>query len=92
MHPLLLLWWVGIVSGQHLESPDGACKEGWHCKKQRHCGPFLDLKDRVDRLQTIFQEGRDESVGAQFEKQLGRPVKEIDELDEIDGDVLELDP
>ena len=27
-----------------------------------------------------------------FEKQLGRPVKEIDELDEIDGDVLDLEP
>ena len=76
MHPLLLLWWVGFASGQYLESPDGVCKEGWNCKKQRHCGPFLDLKDRVDRLQAIHQEGREESVGAQFEKQLGR-LKEL---------------
>ena len=72
MHPLLLLWWVGTVSGQYLESPDGVCKEGWHCKKQRHCGPFLDRKDRVERLRKIYQEGEDEEVGAQFEKQLGR--------------------
>ena len=72
MRPLLLVWWVGMVAGQYLESPDGACKEGWQCKKQRHCGPFLDLKDRVDRLQAIYQEGKDESVKLQYEKQLGR--------------------
>ena len=75
MHPLLLLWWVGIVSGQYLESPDRVCKDGWHCRKQRHCGPFLDRKDRLKQLQAIYQEGGDEEVGAQFEKQLGRLKK-----------------
>ena len=63
------------MSGQYLESPDGVCKEGWHCRKQRHCGPFLARKDRLKQLQAIYQEGGDEEVGAQFEKQLGRLKK-----------------
>ena len=78
MDPLLLLWWVVgiVVQGQYLESPDGVCAEGWTCKKQRHCPPFLDLKDRVFQIQAVYQESRDESVGAQFEEQLAR-LKEL---------------
>ena len=72
MRSLLILWWVSSVSGQQLKSRDGVCRQGWQCKNQRHCSPFLDLKDRVDRLQGMYQQDRDEAVRLEYEKQLGR--------------------
>ena len=62
-----LLWLLASaltsVAGQTLTSPDGACRRGWECKKERHCTPFLDQKDRLERLDYSYQQGGDEHTG-----------------------------
>ena len=35
---------------QELPSTDGTCDPGFHCKNERHCARYLDLKDQLSRL------------------------------------------
>ena len=73
---LCLLWLVTTVRGQHLPSPDGVCEEGWECRQQRHCDPFLDQKDQLERLEKDYQQTGDEDVGAEHQKLLNK-LKEL---------------
>ena len=70
MHPLLLLWWIGILSAQQLKSLDGLCAQGWRCKRQQQCRPFQDLRNRLKMLKDVYAQGRDESVRVQYENGL----------------------
>ena len=45
------------AEGQLLSSPDGVCKEGWECRKERHCPQYLDQKDRLKRLEGAWAWG-----------------------------------
>ena len=65
---LCLLWLVTTVRGQPLASPDGACEEGWECRQERHCGPYLDQKDRVERLEKAYQLVGDEYLRTEQQK------------------------
>ena len=47
---VLLLNYLSSFSAQHLPTPDGVCEPGFNCKSERHCGRYLDLKDRLDRI------------------------------------------
>ena len=71
---LLLVWLVtaGSVAGQPLPSPDGVCKPGWQCKRERQCNPFLDQKDRLERLDKDYQLSRDEDVRAEHQRLLDK--------------------
>ena len=73
---LCLLWLVTTVRGQHLASPDGACEEGWECRQERHCDPFLDQKDRLERLDKAYQQTGDEDIRAEHQKLLDK-LKEL---------------
>ena len=73
---LCLLWLVTTVRGQHLASPDGACEEGWECRQERHCDPYLDQKDRLERLKKAYQLSGDEDIGAEHQK-LSDKLKEL---------------
>ena len=71
---LLLVWLAtaGSVAGQPLPSPDGVCKQGWQCTRERHCNPFLDQKDRLERLDKDYQRSGDEDVGAEHQRLLDK--------------------
>ena len=62
---LCLLWLVTTVRGQHLPSPDGACEEGWECRQERHCDPYLDQRDRLERLEKLKGDGDN---GVEYQK------------------------
>ena len=62
---LCLLWLVTTVTGQHLASPDGACEEGWECRQVRHCDPYLDQRDRLERLEKLKGDGDN---GVEYQK------------------------
>merc|ERR1711963_951675 len=47
---LKLLWLLSTCCGQHLPSPDGSCEPGFVCKSERHCARYLDLRERLHRL------------------------------------------
>ena len=69
MRILCLLWLVAAsVAGQPLESPDGRCEEGWQCRRERHCVPYLDQKDRLKRLETDFEREGDVQIGAEYRR------------------------
>ena len=69
---MLILWMLWLapaaVAGQPLESPDGRCEEGWQCRRERHCPPFLDQKDRLKRLGADFERERDVQIGAEYRR------------------------
>ena len=54
--------------GQQLPSPDGACEPGFFCKSERHCPRYLDLRDRLGRLNG--------STETEYYKNLERKVRE----------------
>ena len=67
---LCLLWLVTTLAGGQgpLASPDGSCEKGWECRKERHCDPYLDQKDRLERLEKAHQQAGDEHLGAEHQK------------------------
>ena len=73
---LILVWLVtaGSVAGQPLPSPDGVCKQGWQCKRERHCNPFLDQKHWLERLEKDYQQSGDEdpTVGVEYQRLLDK--------------------
>ena len=71
---LFLIWLVtaGSVAGQPLPSPDGVCKQGWQCKRERHCIPFLDQKHWLERLEKDYQQSGDEDVGVEYQRLLDK--------------------
>ena len=73
---LCLLWLVTTVTGQPLASPDGACEEGWECRQERHCDPYLDQRDRLEWLEKAFQLEGDEYLRAEQQK-LSDKLKEL---------------
>ena len=95
---LCLLWLATTVRGQPLASPDGACEEGWECRQERHCGPYLDQRDRLDRLEKTLQ--LDEDIGAEHQKLSGK-LKELvcnkeekgvcckEQLEIVNGNIVE---
>ena len=97
---LFLLWLVTTVRGQPLASPDGACEEGWECRQERHCTPFLDQKDRLERLEKAYQLVGDEYLEAEHQK-LSDKLKELvcnkeekgvcckEQLEIVNGNIVE---
>ena len=75
---LLLVWLVtaGSVAGQPLPSPDGVCKPGWQCKRERHCNPYLDQKDRLERLETDSEREGDIKIEAEYQR-LSHVLKQL---------------
>ena len=55
--------------GQQLLSTDAACRPGFFCKSERHCSRYLDLKDRLGRLNGT-------AVETEYYKKLASQVKE----------------
>ena len=97
---LCLLWLVTTVRGQPLASPDGACAEGWECRQERHCGPYLDQRDRLEQLEKTYQLEGDEGIGAEHQK-LSDKLKELvcnkeengvcckEQLEIVNGNIVE---
>ena len=69
----LILLPVVVVEGQLLSSPDGVCKEGWECRKERHCPQYLDQKDRLKRLEGAWAWGG----GGGHKKKLAEELAEL---------------
>ena len=66
---LCLLWLAtAAVAGQALESPDGRCEEGWQCRRERHCPPYLDQKDWLKRLETDLEREGDIKIEAEYQR------------------------
>ena len=67
---LILVWLVtaATVAGQSLPSPDGVCKQGWQCKRERHCNPYIDQKERLKSLEEAYQLEGDEDIGVEQQK------------------------
>ena len=100
---LCLLWLVtalSVTGGQPLPSPDGGCEQGWQCRKERHCNPYLDQKDRLQRLEKAYQQSGDEDIGAEQQK-LSDKLKELvcnkaeagvcckEQLEIVNGNIVE---
>ena len=73
---LKLLWLLSTCCGQHLPSPDGSCEPGFVCKSERHCARYLDLRERLDRLNGTAETDYYKMLEKQVKEYFGRQPRQ----------------